>query len=64
MSVYTVYLNQGTLSASSRSNIFCSSVNSSTPVSCDNVSRRAFSLRHHVVMNNVKKKAMLQSSQL
>jgi hypothetical protein len=54
-----VYLNQGTLSASSLSNAFCSSVNSCVLTSSAILSLLAFSNRHHVDIKNVRKKAIL-----
>lgn len=57
---YVVYLNHGTLSASSRSSNFCSSVNSCAPLFCAIFSLRPFSIRHHVDMKKVRQKATLQ----
>ena len=57
---YVVYLNHGTLSASSRSCSFCSSVNSRLPISSAIFSLRVFSSRHHVDMKKVRQNATLR----
>lgn len=55
----TLYRNDGALSPSSRSLSFCSSVSFGAGESPHIRSRRAFSNRHHIVMNVVRINAML-----